>query len=1161
MEQSAFKGGISGVIIGSDNSVVGQGTSVSIDVNQDMIGVDFSEDMFRNSMSGVIVIDNTTGWDVKLDGVQGTEWITISFNCNEYIDGEKKPYSITQRFKVYKVTQSIDPTNQLTTYVFNFTTYQFLIDSLKFETHLNYKHIGPISTEPNNSNGNLTDQDYGLVNKIFDTAGFDLDMNNTSGKGLLDIEPTSNWINHVPSYLDDRNNPDYLGSSDWSYNNSLSGMHNNNENGEARPRKIFELLNELAENSVSQENPNAANFFTWHDLTGWHFRSIDSYLRNRENEVDKTYTYDISGNNSDEEVTRIIDLNVIRQVDFMDLLNKQALSSKVIYYELNPDNDFASYYATLPAALGGLQKVIGPNGLDDSIGNTVIEAQAVIEESLEYDYLKDYDKWSSVEQYPLIRSDENQYTKYTQPSFLEIPPVYLQEGIGKSSWFNSSPYDLNNNQYAYSNSSSYTRHSFDQTNPHEFFKTKFARQSDLSGEKFRIVHDKIKLPIIQSLKEYYLACLQRVYYEHNFIINAGLNTLETGEGTLGRGPDQQYCSYCNSREEQVSYWSGQLTPEEQAEIDYIFERYPELNTQGYYEEILLGNLPPNILEIFQRWAPTFLGRNLGRFSPCTQRQRDTRYRFFGSVDHPGMPVEQSFEFSNEIPLIDIDIVPRLSEEYVGKSYPRCENQEPLLPYSGDPVDCVTLKDKWNNIPSECALITEHLGQEYCSPRVRGIYGDPINWYNSIFWNGYWINPRLGLPNIGNFRAFFSDGLDQQHQFFEKPMFLKDFGQLTWSESYNPNNYWNWNTAFYPGSYSRAYDPSNEPSHFMEVVGSDYTVEQNDIPTTYAFDDADLPPITVESGPGSTQKYTRNITLNYIDNPSYHQKRTCQIPRLCGYLDIAEESIDVPYVSSYTLERATTAEINDQNLPIHAWTFKENTISTITVVWPAIFAKGMPYSYGAIESIPRSIAENTEGLTEFMQQFGRNSYDGLSRYSGIGILFGSLTNFYSSGINGLGGYFPNEKLQLYDASRPIYNSKDWQNFLDCNGTCVGTDNVVTDTSKSVEYAKYCSYAWNRYWSTPKEQPIYRRAQVALIQAQEIEITVPNDMNLSIGNLVAVTMPRSKSREAEAGIAAEISRVNPVSGRYLVTGIRRVFDSSNTSAMKLRLNRDSLPYDPS
>ena len=70
-----------------------------------------------------------------------------------------------------------------------------------------------------------------------------------------------------------------------------------------------------------------------------------------------------------------------------------------------------------------------------------------------------------------------------------------------------------------------------------------------------------------------------------------------------------------------------------------------------------------------------------------------------------------------------------------------------------------------------------------------------------------------------------------------------------------------------------------------------------------------------------------------------------------------------------------------------------------------------------------------------------------------------------------------------------------------------------------------------------------------------------MNLSIGNLVAVTMPRSTARQDPTGIAAEISRVNPVSGRYLVTGIRRVFDSSNTSVMKVRLNRDSLPYDPS
>jgi hypothetical protein len=1153
MEQSAFKGGISGINIGSDDSVVGRGTSVSIDVNQDMIGVDFSEDMFRNSMSGTVVIDNTTGWDAKLDGVQGTEWITFSFNCNNYIDGEKKPYSITQRFKVYKVAQSIDKTNQLTTYVFNFTTYQFLIDSLKFEAHLNYKHIGPISTDSNKSNGNLTDQDYGLVNKIFDTAGFDLDINNTSGKNLLDIEPTSNWINYIPSYIDDRNNPEYLGSKDWSYNSSLSAMNNNSENSESRPRKVFELLNELAENSVSQENPNAANFFAWHDLTGWHFRSIDSYLRNRENEVDKTYTYDISGDDSDQEISRIVDLNIIRQVDFMDLLNKQALSSKVIYYELNPDNDFAAYYATLPATLGGLQKVIGPNGLDDSVGNTVIEAQAIIEASLEYDYLKDYDKWSSVEQYPLIRSDENQYTKYTQPSFLEIPPVYLQEGIGKSSWFNSSPYDINANELGQTNASSYTNHSFDQTNPQEFFKTKFARQSDLSGEKFRIVHDKIKMPIIQSLKEYYLACLQRIYFEHNLVIMSGVNTLEAGEGTLGRGPDKGWCEYCDSRQDQLSYYQSQLTPEQREELETIFRHFPSMDTPENREQILLGNLPvPGngyILQGNLDLAPSLAGRNLNRFSSCTRKQQDTRYRFFGNITHPKMPDQERMAYYNAIPRIDIDVVPRLKGEYIGKSYPRCENEEPLLPYSGDHVDCVTLRDIWNNIPSECALITQHLGQEYCSPRIRGIYGDPVNWNNSIFWNGYWINPRLGLPNIRNFRSFFSDHTNEQQQFFESRMFIKDFPGEGGGNSGIPNTQLLFNNVFFPGTYDSAFDPNNEPSHFINVEGMNFNTTENDVPQTIDVPEAlwdELPrTITVARGDGSTRTFSRNITVSYSSNATYKQRTTCEEPRLCGFLDVAEESITVPYVKEYSfVTRRGSAFFSPTESLLNS-----SVISTIALKWPALWSNGLPYNYGAIAGLSRATSDNLENRTEFLRQFGRNSYN-------------NVVPVTWSGSFGYGNaYYPNEKLQLYDASRPIYNNKDWQNFLDCNGTCVGTDNVVTDTSKSVEYAKYCSYAWNRYWSTPKEQPIYRRAQVALIQAQEIEITVPNDMNLSIGNLVAVTMPRSKSREDPTGISSEISRVNPVSGRYLVTGIRRVFDGSNTSAMKVRLNRDSLPYDPS
>jgi len=485
LNQSAFIGGVSQVEITTDDFE----SSVVIDLNLDFQVLDFTEDIFKTSMSGTIVINNASGWDGILGGVQGTEWITLSFVPVTSEDGQINFKGGTQRFKVYKVNQTTDKLNRFTSYIFHFTTYQFLVDSLKFEGHLSNKHIGPISTESKSESGSLTNQDYGLVNKIFDVAGFELDIGQQN-TDPIDIEPTGNWINYIPSYLDDRNTPDST-SRGYYLNRGVAGINNNDENQDARPKKVFELLDDLAENAVSKENPNAANFFVWNDMKGWHFRSIDSYLRGRENEVDKVYRYDIS--NSEDESARIIELNSIQQVDFMDLLNKQALSSKIVYYELNPDNDFASYYATLPANLGGLQKVIGPNGLDSSIGNTAIETQAIIEGSIEYDYLKDKDKWNSVETYPLIRSNEKQFTEYTKPSFLEVPPVYMQQGIGNSSWHNSSSYDLNNTWYGWSNSSYRTVNSFYQTNPDDFFRTKFARQMDLPGDKFRVVHDNIKM--------------------------------------------------------------------------------------------------------------------------------------------------------------------------------------------------------------------------------------------------------------------------------------------------------------------------------------------------------------------------------------------------------------------------------------------------------------------------------------------------------------------------------------------------------------------------------------------------------------------------------------------------------------------------------------------
>ena len=538
---------------------------IEIELGVDLISLDFTEDLYTNSMLGTLIVTNQKGWDLDLGSINGTEWITISFNYQNIDDqGKAIPTEVIQRFKAYKVTNTISSSGNLTTYAFSFCSYQGLIDNFKLERHLNDKHIGPISTESgasitrtessslfglgliptgetevDDSDNRLTNQDYGLVNKIFEHMNAKGDISITDSAGVnvspIDIEPTANWINYVPAYLDNRNNESVLDER-YNWGNKSEGLPSE----DSRPLRVFEFLNELSENAVCLENSNAANFFVWNDLRGWHFRSIDSYLRDRggEDDVDQTYTYGVANANTPgiNEATRIIDLQVLKQVDFMDLIASQALSSKIVYYELNPENELASYYMTLPENLLGATRVIGPNGFQDTVGETLVEQEAIEENAISYDYILDYDKWNKVETYPLLQDVENQFSDYSFPSFLEIPPAYSNAGAGNDSWFAAAPYDENDLTYRwYSQNRIGTEMSFRLNNRAEFFKQKFLRQTTLEGSKFRTVYDKIKTPIIKALRDYYNITLQRLYLEHNLVIQGGLNTLEAGEGKIGRG--------------------------------------------------------------------------------------------------------------------------------------------------------------------------------------------------------------------------------------------------------------------------------------------------------------------------------------------------------------------------------------------------------------------------------------------------------------------------------------------------------------------------------------------------------------------------------------------------------------------------------------------------
>ena len=1265
---SVYEGGISKITISADGQVgrgyssraqedSGPSNEVEIQIDVDLVSLDFTEDMFSNSMLGTIFLSNRTGWDHELGNINGTEWIEITFDSQAFTgEGTNKtsiPATNKQRFKVYKVSNSTSEAGTLSTYAFGICSFQFLVDSVKLERHLSDQHIGPIGTAKTNLS-EFTNQDYGFVNKIFDhmQAAADVSITGTIEENgelvaipVIDVEETDNWINYVPAYLNNQNTNSLLSQSRNSrgFDSPTANLKEN------RPKKVFETLNELAENAVSKDNPNAANFFVWQDLHGWHFRSVDSYLRGREDyaDVDKTYSFDITSQdtNPSTEIDRIIDLQVMKQVDFMDLLNVQALSSKIIYYELNPDNDYASYYMTLPENLLGTTRVIGPNGFQDGIGETLIQKQALIESGISYDYLKDRTKWSSVEAYPLLQDIENQYTDYSFPSFLETPPAYNGRGIGNDSWFTMGSDDEQSTGWgwnAYTDSGNIgLGQSFRMNNRVEFFKQQFLSQTTLKGSNFRIVHDKIKKPIINALRDYYNTTLQRLFYEHNLVIQGGINTLEAGEGKIGRGDGGLYCDYCLNREQTLSegesYLKRKLGNEffQSAYVDrYTYdEGFDRVNYENSVIQGYLWGL--NRLEGDQ-WLPghglndtpgsaapewlDFLDYNVNdfdgnAFQTCRAKIKDQRTQILGypiyAVSYSGGGFggggqreddqARANRFYLNLPVEEYDNVAAVDASIQGASYPRCTTPEPLLPYDGTKVDCVSVREKWEAIPSECQLVSTHLGPEYVSPILRGNYGQPVNVTSLTLWNGYWINPRFGLPNRNSYIQFFRDldanysGTPSLNAVHESAMFLKDFlagGNSIASQALETNYVLNDDDRDYDDVRFYGGDVARRPGKFYGGAIPEFYIDASTSMSRSGNirNSTFIDPDPVQQGDSITHTFTPSV--NYVKNIAYNKALKCSTPFLCGHQSVSGETISVPYVKKIIWRAVEVGGdggdgggFGGSAEPRYALELSSVQTSTKSVKFPAIWSRGLPYNYGNISNLPKRFTGYNgnfldSSYLEFLKQFGIIDDDYLQNQTGGQFIIeeqnSATTGFgNNAGIAEVSGtfrrkgiettYFPNNAGFLGDANRPIYHKKDWQNFLDCRGTCVGSvpdggENVINpEKNKAVEYAKYCSYAWNRYWSTPKEQPMYRRAQVALLQSQEIEITIPNDMNLTIGNLVRLNLPKSYSLGDTSQITNQIE-ADPIAGKYIVTGIRRMFSASNTQAMKVRLNRDSLPFDP-
>jgi len=116
--------------------------------------------------------------------------------------------------------------------------------------------------------------------------------------------------------------------------------------------------------------------------------------------------------------------------------------------------------------------------------------------------------------------------------------------------------------------------------------------------------------------------------------------------------------------------------------------------------------------------------------------------------------------------------------------------------------------------------------------------------------------------------------------------------------------------------------------------------------------------------------------------------------------------------------------------------------------------------------------------------------------------------------------------------------DDQNVISCN--CPEQGEKFKDLLATIR-------THSTFYSTPPETPLRRNAQMMLFNAQRAMMMIfPND-ELKIGTILTINKPNPSSDYA--------NKYERVSGKWMVTGISRIFKSANIEHMIVSLNRDS------
>ena len=141
-------------------------------------------------------------------------------------------------------------------------------------------------------------------------------------------------------------------------------------------------------------------------------------------------------------------------------------------------------------------------------------------------------------------------------------------------------------------------------------------------------------------------------------------------------------------------------------------------------------------------------------------------------------------------------------------------------------------------------------------------------------------------------------------------------------------------------------------------------------------------------------------------------------------------------------------------------------------------------------------------------------------------------------------------------RVLYKGKSFPEGSTAGGSTAGGStaggSTAGDSATGSNFKHYLEYSKTNatFWNTPKETPLYRKAQTALLTYQRIKIVVNGDFDIKPGNLVAINMP-----------TPEMSSISETRfhGRWMVYKNEHIITSQKHS-MILYLMRDGNYHNP-